>query len=532
MSKMIRDNLPQNQQQVNPSASTANIQSNSQYDWSIGLQELDKYCKDLYQPLKPLCFCTNKSFIKEGGSNPLEYIYIYPNEGDPALGIPRHWHYIGFGLSDIHGYGALYWFDVLNNRGGDPRASPFQQIYPLPTSQLVSGFGIELTFRIKCNSDDDWKNEPPKWPGLVMQALAKYVFKSKNVFNVGDHTAWNCSLDGEDGESESLIRHMLMTPDPQLNEVQTTFGKIKFIQLVGVCQEELQAAREWNVKGILDIMKKRSETGGEYLVTDMTRGQTIFQLDPDNYLRVNEGISMGSDMTSISARHKYCSSLPKWFRDAEVSAELDHERNHDDADPMDQEPLANPGLTNQIPGVERGNFSTMSRENTNSMNYSSSITRNPSRMSYESESGLLVENLEMADTRIYDNLYLLLDFESARLLPTVLERRLAYRRPFHYKSPKGDLLTTLVPERCETECLVNEDNPFVRRGVWLQIYVCENLLQQMLKTLKPDLGRNLDSLESESDDFKSITLPKNYSWPEFKLHITVVDQIKDSSEGE
>ena len=43
-----------------------------------------------------------------GGPDPLDYISMYANCGDPELNIPPHWHYISFGLSDLHGDGRVH----------------------------------------------------------------------------------------------------------------------------------------------------------------------------------------------------------------------------------------------------------------------------------------------------------------------------------------------------------------------------------------------------------------------------------------
>ena len=39
----------------------------------------------------------------------------------------------------------------------------------------ISGFGFELTLRLKREEDDTC---PPTWPAALMQSLARYVFKS------------------------------------------------------------------------------------------------------------------------------------------------------------------------------------------------------------------------------------------------------------------------------------------------------------------------------------------------------------------
>lgn len=43
-----------------------------------------------------------------GGPDPLDYISMYANPGDENRGIPPHWHYISYGLSDLHGDGRVH----------------------------------------------------------------------------------------------------------------------------------------------------------------------------------------------------------------------------------------------------------------------------------------------------------------------------------------------------------------------------------------------------------------------------------------
>ena len=89
-----------------------------------------------------------------GGPDPLDYISMYLNPGNPSINVPPHWHYISFGLSDLHGDG---------------------RVHEVSDSDSPSGFGFELTFRLKREPEE---TAPPTWPAAVMQALAKYVFNS------------------------------------------------------------------------------------------------------------------------------------------------------------------------------------------------------------------------------------------------------------------------------------------------------------------------------------------------------------------
>lgn len=52
--------------------------------------------------------CMYLSTDRLGGPDPLDYVSMYANDGDPNNGIPPHWHYISFGLSDLHGDGRVH----------------------------------------------------------------------------------------------------------------------------------------------------------------------------------------------------------------------------------------------------------------------------------------------------------------------------------------------------------------------------------------------------------------------------------------
>ncbi|KAH8019712.1 hypothetical protein HPB51_021034 [Rhipicephalus microplus] len=142
------------------------------------------------------------SCFRLGGPDPLDYISMYANQGDESKDISPHWHYVSFGLSDLHGDG---------------------RVHEISSTDTPSGFGFELTFRLRKEPDE---TGPPTWPAAVMQGLAKYVFQSGNVLCDGDHVSWHCPLDN----SESRIEHMLMMEDPQLGTVATPFGPVSFIQ--------------------------------------------------------------------------------------------------------------------------------------------------------------------------------------------------------------------------------------------------------------------------------------------------------------
>lgn len=47
-----------------------------------------------------------------------------------------------------------------------------------------------------------------------------------------------------------------MAADPQLASKETPFGVVDFIQVVGICAEELQASQKWLGAGVLRMLSE------------------------------------------------------------------------------------------------------------------------------------------------------------------------------------------------------------------------------------------------------------------------------------
>jgi len=92
-----------------------------------------------------------------------------------------------------------------------------------------------------------------------------------------------------------------MTADPQLGTAHTPFGSVNFVQIVGICREELQAAQHWNGPGVLEILKRLPGAGGPWLITDMRRGESMLEIDPAAQEEVERGIETeGSNLSGVS----------------------------------------------------------------------------------------------------------------------------------------------------------------------------------------------------------------------------------------
>lgn len=271
-----------------------------------------------------------------------------------------------------------------------------------------SGFGFELTFRLKKNSE---QTSPPSWPAAVMQALAKYVFQTENILCEGDHVSWHCPLDFGD----SRIHHMLMTQDPQLKQTITPFGLVTFIQIVGVCEEELHAAQQWNGPGVINLMKCIPQAGGPLLVTDMRRGETIFEIDPETREKVDEGVAEeGSNLSGVSAKFSYSKKLPT------EGTIINNDKEESEPKLASNEKLNEEGtsLINQQIDENRKLESSQSRHSSMSVSHD----RN-SQMSFSSETEIGETNnlMELTTVTYFDNLALTFNLEAGHLLPLILK---------------------------------------------------------------------------------------------------------------
>ncbi|XP_013359491.1 PREDICTED: suppressor of fused homolog isoform X1 [Chinchilla lanigera] len=417
-----------------------------------GLHAIYGECRRLYpdQPNPLQVTAIVKYWL--GGPDPLDYVSMYRNVGSPSANIPEHWHYISFGLSDLYGDSRVHEFTGTDG---------------------PSGFGFELTFRLKRETGE---SAPPTWPAELMQGLARYVFQSENTFCSGDHVSWHSPLDN----SESRIQHMLLTEDPQLQPVQTPFGVVTFLQIVGVCTEELHSAQQWNGQGILELLRTVPVAGGPWLITDMRRGETIFEIDPHlQQDRVDKGIETdGSNLSGVSAKCAWddLSRPPEDDEDSRSICIGTQPRRLSGKDTEQIRETLRRGLEINSKPV----LPPINPQRQNGLTHD----RTPSRKdSLESESSTAMIPHELIRTRQLESVHLKFNQESGALIPLCLRGRLLHGRHFTYKSITGDMAITFVSTGVEG-AFATEEHPYAAHGPWLQILLTEEFVEKMLEDLE------------------------------------------------
>lgn len=192
-----------------------------------------------------------------GGPDPLDGISVYPVDAPTP-----HWHFVSFGLSELY-----------DKTSDDPD---------------VSGYGFELTIRLTRAADEE---EPPAWVLSFLQNLARYVFGTGNVFAAGQYLDANgpIALD-----RPTDLRAVVFAADPELPAIDTPNGRLEFLQIVGIHDNERAAIEAWNSTAFLELMREESPL----LVTDLGRPSLLS--DPALTERVREGTERdGSSMNGL-----------------------------------------------------------------------------------------------------------------------------------------------------------------------------------------------------------------------------------------
>ncbi|MGV6493096.1 suppressor of fused domain protein [Stenotrophomonas rhizophila] len=194
-----------------------------------------------------------------GGDDPLDGISVYWADA------PRpHWHYVTYGFSEL--------YDKQSDDAAD------------------SGYGFELTFRLAAAPGEGPDAAPPVWPMNLLQNLARYVFGSGNVFEAGHHLDANGPIALE---TDTVLRHLALVEDPQLPARDTANGRVRFLQVVGLSDEEMAAVRRWSTQGVLDALASAMPLW----ITDLQRGSLL--ADPALAAAVEAGSAREGSTTGM-----------------------------------------------------------------------------------------------------------------------------------------------------------------------------------------------------------------------------------------
>ena len=161
-------------------------------------------------------------------------------QGCSAYRAEGHWHYVSYGLSELY--------------------------VPGPDDDLdYSGWGCELTLRVASDAA-----EPPPWAFTMLNEIAKWVNQSATVLAPGTRVDLRAPVTGYPHAPEAPqtgLTVYAVTVDPELGGMDTPNGRVEFLQLVGVTEEEKKQMLASSTAAVLE----RLAADDPLLVTDPGR---------------------------------------------------------------------------------------------------------------------------------------------------------------------------------------------------------------------------------------------------------------------
>lgn len=153
-----------------------------------GRDALDAELKRLYPGRAPV-----RLEVPEG--SPLRWVEAWPAESPP------HWHLVTFGLTDL-------------------------EVAYAPSK--MSGWGQELTLRVPRGDEA----APPEWTVELLHALARKVVRYRSGFDQEESVELEADVGG--------LPAVVMAADVTLRRLKTVNGSVRFMQAVGLLEEELE----------------------------------------------------------------------------------------------------------------------------------------------------------------------------------------------------------------------------------------------------------------------------------------------------
>ena len=184
-----------------------------------GWDAITNLCDKIYPNQENLKHYGTLISWKLGGNDPLKGISIY-DSGD-------YWHFITYGLSELY-----------------EKESAIKD---------VSGYGMELTFKLKKDNYENEENEIKCICG-ILQSIARITFTKGEVFNSYEYL-YTGQTEGIDYNRKSNITGFITVPDDKFHEINTQNGKVNFVEFIGVTDNELKAIQKKRIT-VNELYKK------------------------------------------------------------------------------------------------------------------------------------------------------------------------------------------------------------------------------------------------------------------------------------
>jgi hypothetical protein len=125
----------------------------------------------------------------------------------------------------------------------------------------VTGYGFELTLLVPHRAEE---TEPAFWTRNLLYKLGQYVYSSGRLFSPGHRMEPGGPITGA---QDTALTGVAFAEDPLLGRLNTPFGMMTFLRVVGVTAGELRQMRETSTKSVLE----QAGGWGSQLLTDPER---------------------------------------------------------------------------------------------------------------------------------------------------------------------------------------------------------------------------------------------------------------------
>jgi hypothetical protein len=198
----------------------------------LGLNAINEREREIYGDQEPTHYATIVPY-ELGGEDPLWAVDLFQSDKQQ-----KHFHFVTLGFTNL-----FYDEDFAEDE--------------------INGFGFELTFRhVPVQGDPD----KPVWPASLLQNIAKYVFKTKNIFDDYHYMSANGPIRVD---TETNITAFAFCTDPEMQELDTPHGHIKFLQVFGITSDEYVELRD-KKRSVIDLLDSH-KSRNPLLITDLTR---------------------------------------------------------------------------------------------------------------------------------------------------------------------------------------------------------------------------------------------------------------------
>ena len=124
-------------------------------------------------------------------------------------------------------------------------------------------WGYEMTFKLPANKE----NENHLWSLDLLANLARYTYEQKRIFEPYQFISGGGKSICKDKQSK--ITALMVISDTELESIEGIYGKVEFIQLVGITESELTAltSNPDNAKKLYTLIQQDNPD----FVTDLSR---------------------------------------------------------------------------------------------------------------------------------------------------------------------------------------------------------------------------------------------------------------------